>query len=235
MPNPMRRRPASPRAARCESAKVASDSRSSCRAPLGEEAAGFGQPHVAVAAHQQRPADSIFQLRIRLLSAGCDTCSRSAARPKCSVSASATTAARSTSVHIHNRKLSDGPNVSLDGIRDSAPRLRYGTNTDVTATWRPRSAPSRVGTTLAFVPQLFSDAASARARELSTAMLVHLPRGPRPLARATASMIDALPVIAANAVSLAIVSAVTVAQNPRRPWPPARRRGGCASPSTWTK
>ena len=60
IPNPICSRPASPRAARCDSATVAAASCSRLRPRPASSRPGLRQPHGAVAAHQQRPADPLF-------------------------------------------------------------------------------------------------------------------------------------------------------------------------------
>src|SRR5262245_44042716 len=116
MPKPMRKSPASPLAARSVNATVADAS------PIRYRPRPASNRPASVSCTSRYPRTSSGPpilasiRRIRLLRAGCDTCRRSAARPKCNVSASTTNACRSASSMFITEGYQNRHNVSLDRI-----------------------------------------------------------------------------------------------------------------------
>jgi len=176
--------------------------------PFGEEAARFRQPHVAISPHQQRTANSIFQLPHPLAQRRLRHVQPIRGAAEVQRLGEGDDGFEIHEIDVHSRKLSDGPKCFIGRHRWFRATLGYGRTPVTSIAWPTLTGvAAALCTTLAFVPQLLNMRKGGSA-ELSSAMLAMYLAG-LGLWLVYGVMIGAPPVIAANAISILVVSAVT--------------------------
>src|SRR5262245_58416336 len=147
--------------------------------------------------------------RIRLLSAGCDTFKRSAALPKCSVSARISNARRSSSSTSITKGYQMPSNVSLDRIAQEERFWAAGYSPMIDVNWSALIGTAGTAcSALSFLPQVLKVRRQG-GRDLSTGMLALLLAGAG-LWLAYGILNGATAVIVANIAVMILVSAVAI-------------------------